>query len=345
MLNKLLNFFKGHITWGTDSATNIGVDARTTNNAGDGQRPRNVFAGGLIASGNLYNLNAPYGLNGPASIVGGIFAAGNGGATSVAFMASNGLLNGTLQGLHGFSKDTGSNNVPGWYNNDLNTDYDIYYSLGHRTLAREDIFKLAYTGSLSLLKTTGANIIWGSNGTASIGSADSGVTFAAPQNIYLNGYVGFAQIATPTAPGAGKNWLYFKSDGSLRTLNAAGLESTLVSQDMYLDLVAQTTSIPTATFLSPTADTLYSVSIYVNVTTGATAGTLDVTITWADDSGTQTSTVVSGLSLITSGAYSQATLVLKAKSGQPVQYSTTLTGVVGSPQYTLVIAGEKLGQG
>jgi hypothetical protein len=190
-LNKLINFFKGHITWGSDSTTNIGVDTRTTNNLGDGMRPRNIFAGGLIASGNLYGLNPPYGVNGPASIVGGIVAAGQ-IANCVAFLGASTLLDGVGQGFIGFSKDTSTINMPGFFNSSSASDFDIFFAVGHRFAPRTDLMKFGADGSLSLL-SSGA---------------------------LLN----FAQITTPTTPAAGTNDLYFKSDDNLYAKNSAGVE-------------------------------------------------------------------------------------------------------------------------
>ncbi len=311
MLNKIVNFFNGHLTWGGptagsgDGLYNIGVDSRVTNNAGDGLRPRNIFAAGLIASGNLYGLNAPYGVNGPASVVGGLVAAGNGPANVVAFMGSSTLLDGVSQGFFGFSKDTGSANVPGFFNSNTLSDHDIYFGVGHRSTVTDQRLKFGADGTIGFMHQ---------------------------------------QSSTPSAPASGSDSLYFKTNDGLYTQNSAGLERLVTASNGYANLLAQTASISATTLFTPSADGLYQVSVYANVTTTDPTATMSVTITWTDDSGAQSSTVISGLAFATT-AYSPATLVIKAKASTAVQYSTSLTGATGSPQYTLIMSGITLGQG
>lgn len=320
MLNKVINFQNGHITWGGatagagDGLYNIGVDGRSTNNAGDGLRPNNVFIRGGLVAGNIFNLNAPYGINNAGAR--GIVAAGDAMANTVALMGGSTVLYGGTQTFHGFAKDTSFGVVPAFFNlNASPTDYDVYFGALMRFSSNVSLMKFGNNGNLSLLSATGA-------------------------------LVNFQQIPTPANPAAGTNSLYFKSDGSPYYKNSSGIETKIDSSPSgaYVDLLAQTGSIGTVTLFTPSSDGLFQISTYANATTTDASAVLTVTISWTDDSGTQSTAVVSSMPFAVAKTASQSSLIIKAKSGVPVQYSSTLSGAT-TAAYTLVIAGTTLGLG
>lgn len=106
-------------------------------------------------------------------------------------------------------------------------------------------------------------------------------------------------------------------------------------------LTAQTGSISsTALVAAPITTNLYQVSYYLNDTVAGTSGSVTLTITW-NDGASQTFTS-STLNFGTLGAFVSGTLIVKATSGA-INYSTTVTSPVGSPQYSVDIRVLPLG--
>ncbi|HKV93058.1 MAG TPA: hypothetical protein VJW20_10975, partial [Candidatus Angelobacter sp.] len=121
-------------------------------------------------------------------------------------------------------------------------------------------------------------------------------------------------------------------------LSTAGIGLTPVY--WTVGLTGQTASIATTNITSSCSAGLYSVSYYLKTTTAGTAGTASVTLNWSDGA---TMTVTSATaSLASTTAVSQGTQVIKCAAASTLSYSTTLSGVTGSPQYSLDIAIEQL---
>ncbi len=109
-----------------------------------------------------------------------------------------------------------------------------------------------------------------------------------------------------------------------------------------VDLTAQTGSVTATNLFTPSANGLFRVSYYLTTTTAGSAGTVSVTFTWTDEAKAETFTSTA-LSLSALGALAlQQPLVIYAKTTAAIQYSTTVSGATGSPQYSLHIRIEAL---
>jgi hypothetical protein len=158
--------------------------------------------------------------------------------------------------------------------------------------------------------------------------ATGGRTFAWPSNLLG---------ATNAIPAAASKCVEqdFIYDGS-------NLVSLGPATPVAVDLTAQSSSLSAASLTTPSANGLFKISYYLATTTAGTAGTVSVTFTWTDESKAETFTS-SALSLSALGALApQAPLVVYAKTTAPIQYSTTVSGATGSPQYSLHVRVEAL---
>lgn len=110
-----------------------------------------------------------------------------------------------------------------------------------------------------------------------------------------------------------------------------------------IDLSAQAATISDTTIFTPLAAGMYRASVYVEVTTAGTAGTLAVQIKYSDDNGAQAvdPLPVATLSLAATG-FSQGIIVIRSGSATAIKYNTTATGILGSPRYALKIVLERL---
>lgn len=129
---------------------------------------------------------------------------------------------------------------------------------------------------------------------------------------------------------AGKMLVASDSDGNL--VFSSTLPATTVA------LTGQTAS-QTSTLVA-SASGEYVATAYAQCTTAGLTGTLDVTFTVTDDVGSATLTAVSGLSLTATGR-AQGLVVLRCAGGG-IDYTATMTGATGSPQYALHISVTKV---
>lgn len=112
-------------------------------------------------------------------------------------------------------------------------------------------------------------------------------------------------------------------------------------------LTAQTTAIPATPIQTQSAGVLpaglYRVNYCLNITTADAAdpGTIDLSITWTDDTTAQTFTTPT-VPVASLGAYQSGSHVLYSAGAVNVSFSTTLAGVTGAPAYALTIQAERL---
>lgn len=107
-----------------------------------------------------------------------------------------------------------------------------------------------------------------------------------------------------------------------------------------VDLTAQAGSITATSLYASTTSAMYEVSLYLLTTTTAVAGTVLCTIGWVDNvtsRAVSTSTI-----LLTGNNYLSQSIVVKAATGTNIIYTTTVSGVTGSPRYELAIVVKKL---
>lgn len=107
-------------------------------------------------------------------------------------------------------------------------------------------------------------------------------------------------------------------------------------------LTGQLSSIGSTSIFAPVNHGLYRVSIYQVCTVAGAVGTLSTSITFTDDIAAQSFQPALTLSLVGLNGFSQGVALIRALNTQPIKYSTTLTGIVGSPQYSLYIVAERL---
>lgn len=93
---------------------------------------------------------------------------------------------------------------------------------------------------------------------------------------------------------------------------------------------------------TPSGDSLYLITVYQTVTSAGSAGTLASTIYWTDDWSSKSNSGAGSISLASLNTFSNGVNYIQAKAGTPIQFSTTLTGVLGNPQYSIYITIQKL---
>lgn len=95
---------------------------------------------------------------------------------------------------------------------------------------------------------------------------------------------------------------------------------------------------------TPTATGMYRVSLATQVTQGGllNAGSLTVALNWTDDTQGQTLSPITGVALITSGAFGQSTSVMRVLSGTPIFMTVALGAVTGTPHYNAFGAVERV---
>ena len=110
-----------------------------------------------------------------------------------------------------------------------------------------------------------------------------------------------------------------------------------------VSLINQTSSQGPITIYTTPNNGQYLVSAYQVVSQASTAGTLSTSIQWNDETGTsQSQTPASNLSLVTLGSFTNGESFIDAKSGTPIKYQSTLSGITGTPKYDLFITVTKL---
>ena len=86
---------------------------------------------------------------------------------------------------------------------------------------------------------------------------------------------------------------------------------------------------------------LFRVSGYVKISTPATVGVMDVLLSW-NDAVAQSRAVISALSMIVGGVYSDFSAIVRIVAGEDIGISTVIAGLVGTPSYSLYTRIEPL---
>jgi hypothetical protein len=138
-------------------------------------------------------------------------------------------------------------------------------------------------------------------------------------------------------PGAGVGGVGFAPNGSAN-VNPNYLSSPTAANSSKL--AAQTGT--TTGHLVSSSSGVYRISGYLECTTAGSAGTLQTTITWTDDNGSQSATLLATpLGLSTTG-FATGELIVKAISGD-IDFSTAITSGSGSPAYNAALTAELIG--
>ena len=133
--------------------------------------------------------------------------------------------------------------------------------------------------------------------------------------------------------------LFFTSDTHVMWRVIAGAWVQITPNIAVADLTGQAAAIGATTLFTPIVTGLYRIRAY-GVCTTAGAGIVSTVLTWTDDAQAQQMNVLGDFSLVGLGFYVQSDSVIRATSGVPVQYTTTIPGLGGGAQYALFIHAE-----
>ena len=105
-----------------------------------------------------------------------------------------------------------------------------------------------------------------------------------------------------------------------------------------------TGSITTTNMLTVPTSGLYRISVYQNIVNTDTSGTLSTQIAWTDENSlTHGLNPASDISFVTASNFSQGSIFIDVKSGTNITYQSTVSGVTGTPKYSVFISLEKIG--
>lgn len=122
-------------------------------------------------------------------------------------------------------------------------------------------------------------------------------------------------------------------------LSSTGLGMTSIPYAYAMTV--QTTSIGPFTAVTPGTRQLYRCSVYLQVTKAAAAGTVQVSVSWTDDTAATVTATTSAL-VVTAKGQTSSTILLRATATHAVTWSATLAGITGTPQYAVDVYFEQL---
>jgi hypothetical protein len=108
-------------------------------------------------------------------------------------------------------------------------------------------------------------------------------------------------------------------------------------------LTGQTSSISSTNIVTPGTG-MFRVCGVITVSSAGTAGTVSLGLTWRDEGGSESATLISSLALTSLAPLATAgSCQILTSTSAAIAYSTTVTGALGSPTYSLRISTEVLG--
>jgi hypothetical protein len=197
----------------------------------------------------------------------------------------------------------------------------------------------AYRGALGLSEGASSIITGDAAGDISLVAATGKLILGTSATDAL--HIDQSQIVTLAHP------LPIASGGTgAATLEAANLPVI----EAKLDLTAQTASIATATLYAVPAarQGLYEIAVYLETTTAGTAGNVTATVASVDESGTSESKTTAAVGLNGLGANlgtaaGSSPWIFYSQASQNITYSTTVTGALNNPQYSVRFRVKYLG--
>lgn len=173
---------------------------------------------------------------------------------------------------------------------------------------------------------TGVALASGAVQSGNIASGSIG-SFHISNGGVLSGDIGSGQVS----------YLHLASGSVVGQLNNFG--DSLASQTLLNQTAANSGLVYTAT-----ATGLYRVSSYTIITQGGllNAGSLSVQLVWTDDTQIQSGAPITGVALLTSGAYGAADTTVRMISGAALIATQALSSVTGAPHYNSYIAVERV---
>lgn len=109
-----------------------------------------------------------------------------------------------------------------------------------------------------------------------------------------------------------------------------------------ISLAGQTSTINSTLLTSHTGVGLYRISGVELTTTPSGAGTptISVTISWTDEVGATSTTVINAASLSSTGRTAFSPILISTTGNTTISYSTSIASAAGTPQYTLKLCAE-----
>lgn len=255
---------------------------------------------------------------------GGLFGTGSGGGGAVASVFGRTGAVTAQSGDYSFGQVSGTivtSQQPTTTVNSVVNDTNLTGTISAQALT------LSWTGTLAAARLN-ANVVQGiTNDTNVTGTISA-------QNLTLGwaGTLGVSRGGTGTASPA-------LVAGTNITITGSWPNQTIAAPNGgaagAVNATAQTASISATNLVaSPSSASLYFIMYYLQTTTAGSGGTCLLTITWNDGAARTFSTSTISLSTTGAGAELSGVIVVECTSGA-IQYSTTVSGATGSPQYQL----------
>lgn len=270
--------------------------------------------------------------------VGTFFESDSAGASGLSHDAS--FINCYMQGQYTCDDGTVNSSAP-------TAGTEILFSLGSRWYAGIEgrTVLLQRWEDTTLAGTNIVSSIAGMNNCSFAGSITASTfTYSTDDMGFMN--CRFNSAVTFTVSSAGQTVrMDSASHNSFLNSSSTWVTNTPIVQKDFcplpIALTAQTATKALTTIVTPSVDGTYLLTLYCSCTTAGTAGTVTPALKWNDDTTVQTLNL-SAVSLTTQGSYVSQTLFVKAKAGQTIQYSATVSGATGSPQYALYVNAKSL---
>jgi hypothetical protein len=119
-------------------------------------------------------------------------------------------------------------------------------------------------------------------------------------------------------------------------------KTTLPSVVKQISLFNQTGGISTTALFTPKEAGVYRVSVYQMDTLNATSGTLSTVIDWTDSRTSLSQKPASDINLATIHSFNNGQSYIHSDANQTISYQSTISGISGTPKYSLLITVEKL---
>lgn len=144
------------------------------------------------------------------------------------------------------------------------------------------------------------------------------------------------QGAPTGTPNVGTGETAIKADqlNNLLYFYGGGAWNQFVNRVKRIRLTGQTSTISASTLFTPPADGEYQFSFVLKNTVNGSAGTAVIALIWSDET-TSNSVNLATLALSTANQFQDGIKVIHAIAGQAIQYSVTVAGATGSPQFSV----------
>jgi hypothetical protein len=166
--------------------------------------------------------------------------------------------------------------------------------------------------------------------------ASAGILRGAPVAVVLSGIKIATAVGNQTIIGIALDKASASGD-YIRVWIKTPMDAQAIVGVAEVDLKDQPASVPLTELFTPEEDGIFILNFYYSCTLAGTAGTVKAALNWHDDTSPQTIEFPE-IDLTTEGQKFQQSVFIKCKAGEPVSYSATLAGGVGSPEFSLYVS-------